>query len=400
MSLCKTQFIVAGVTAALLTIVFQIAELPLVWSVLAQFVVMGIFIGELITRFNSSNNERLENTSATIEQHYPSSVVNASLSEIYSELELTFSFEREIIDQEVERATSLVQGAVVGMSDSFHTMKTLSDQQHLLLNELVKNSPGGDAEGVNIQDFIHDTSLLLEEFVAVIINTSKQSLSTLNHIDDMVVQLDAIFKLLESVEGLAKRTNLLALNASIEAARAGEVGRGFAVVAAEVRNLSSASADLNNQIRGVIDGSKETIEILRSSVEEMASSDMTKTLEAKAKISDMTETVGDINGHMQDTIDGLSAISDGMDEAVANAVRSLQFEDITTQALQSVSGNIEKFNEISIELKMLSQNEESIESQLEHIRAVCGSVREEAAKVKKHRTVSQHDMEEGEVELF
>lgn len=400
MSLCKTQFIVAGVTAALLTIVFQIAELPLVWSVLAQFVVMGIFIGELITRFNSSNNERLENTSATIEQHYPSSVVNASLSEIYSELELTFSFEREIIDQEVERATSLVQGAVVGMSDSFHTMKTLSDQQHLLLNELVKNSPGGDAEGVNIQDFIHDTSLLLEEFVAVIINTSKQSLSTLNHIDDMVVQLDAIFKLLESVEGLAKRTNLLALNASIEAARAGEVGRGFAVVANEVRNLSSASADLNNQIRGVIDGSKETIEILRSSVEEMASSDMTKTLEAKAKISDMTETVGDINGHMQDTIDGLSAISDGMDEAVANAVRSLQFEDITTQALQSVSGNIEKFNEISIELKMLSQNEESIESQLEHIRAVCGSVREEAAKVKKHRTVSQHDMEEGEVELF
>ncbi|MHA2251506.1 MAG: methyl-accepting chemotaxis protein [Candidatus Kariarchaeaceae archaeon] len=67
---------------------------------------------------------------------------------------------------------------------------------------------------------------------------------------------------------VAKRTNILGLNASIEAAKAGKFGRGFNVVAEEVRNLSEDTKGSANQIANLIEeieyNMKNTVdEILR-----------------------------------------------------------------------------------------------------------------------------------------
>ncbi|KQT54406.1 hypothetical protein ASG43_02030 [Aureimonas sp. Leaf454] len=54
----------------------------------------------------------------------------------------------------------------------------------------------------------------------------------------MADMLQRITRIVASISGFARDTNLLALNAGIEAARAQEAGRGFAIIAHEIRSLA------------------------------------------------------------------------------------------------------------------------------------------------------------------
>jgi methyl-accepting chemotaxis protein len=72
------------------------------------------------------------------------------------------------------------------------------------------------------------------------------------------------------IDGIAFRTNILALNASVEAAKAGEAGRGFAVVAQEVRALALRSADSARRISDIVNRSTEDIEQSSSLTERAA----------------------------------------------------------------------------------------------------------------------------------
>ena len=173
-------------------------------------------------------------------------------------------------DCEAERCQQLLSTAVADLSNSFMLLTQLSQRQRELLTTIV-NAPkaGEQTEQESMTAFVEATGELLQEFVDVIVQTSKQSLHVLNNINDMAGQLDRIFALINQVEGLAGQTNLLALNASIEAARAGEAGRGFAVVAAEVRNLSLKTTALNADIRAQVSQSQGQVSSLQDAIGEM-----------------------------------------------------------------------------------------------------------------------------------
>ena len=63
----------------------------------------------------------------------------------------------------------------------------------------------------------------------------------------------------KQLDGIQRKQNILALNASIEAARAGEAGKGFSVVALEVGKLAKSCTDLNNRITSTVENIYDVI---------------------------------------------------------------------------------------------------------------------------------------------
>lgn len=84
--------------------------------------------------------------------------------------------------------------------------------------------------------------------------------SSSKDVSELGSQVEGIYGILQTIQGIAEQTNLLALNAAIEAARAGEQGRGFAVVADEVRNLAGKTQQSTEEIQDMIEGLKQSAE--------------------------------------------------------------------------------------------------------------------------------------------
>jgi methyl-accepting chemotaxis protein len=80
--------------------------------------------------------------------------------------------------------------------------------------------------------------------------------------------------IVDVIDGVAKETSLLALNAAIIAAQAGEHGRGFSVVAGEIRELatrvSTSTAEIANLIRSVQDESTNAVGAIERGTQSVA----------------------------------------------------------------------------------------------------------------------------------
>lgn len=233
---------------------------------------------------------------------------------------------------EVERVRSLINDAVRQLGVAFNDMdRQARIQEQAVAGILAQNGNGGTS--TDVRRFAETAVNLMQGLAESLSDVSRQSVATVGQIDEMVKHLDAIFELLGDVKTIADQTNLLALNAAIEAARAGEAGRGFAVVAEEVRSLSERSTNFNEQIRKLVSGSKDAIAKVRDTVGDMATRDSSLSEGAQEEVRRLLSHVEAINDGLTSSLRTVSEARAQISEAVGRAVRCLQFEDISTQAL-------------------------------------------------------------------
>lgn len=156
-----------------------------------------------------------------------------------------------------------------------------------------------------------------------------------------------------TVNELADRSKLLALNAGIEAARAGEHGRGFAVVADQVKDLSEQSKDATARIETILNEVREaTAGAVRASEAGTAVVDQGLKLTERAAegVISLTETIRlasaaaeKIAGAAQEQSAGMDQIAASMQElerSTANFLAGAQQSQHAAQGLGELSAEL------------------------------------------------------------
>ncbi|QOW20089.1 methyl-accepting chemotaxis protein [Lysobacter ciconiae] len=304
---------------------------------------------------------------------------------------------------EIDRTRELIRDSVGKLGGSFEAVNRKSRQQSEIVTRIIDRT--GDDGGMDVHQFALQASQKMEQLVEALEEVSGQSGNTVTHIDAMAEHLDGIFALLEDVKSIADQTNLLALNAAIEAARAGEAGRGFAVVADEVRNLSERSTTFNEQIRKLAHSSKDAIAKVRDTVSQMASRDLDRSRGARAEAAGMLERVDGMNRGLGNGMREIAECGQAIDSSVAEAVRSLQFEDIVTQALGAATLHLDRLNNINQEATQLQEllhrrhSDSDVQAALKQLMQRVSQMRGEWERPP-HKPVMQQSMDAGSVELF
>lgn len=157
--------------------------------------------------------------------------------------------------------------------------------------------------------------------------------------DEAIEQSKAVYRineLTDDIKKISNQTNMLALNANIEAARAGEAGKGFAVVATEIGTLATqtfkAVEDINTIVSAVnvaVDNMTECMQIMNEYLENTVIKDYEIFRESGDKYHEDAESYMDLMEQIKQAIETL-------DGYISNIVESV--EDINNTVTESSDG--------------------------------------------------------------
>lgn len=250
------------------------------------------------------------------------------------------------IQNEVTQIRALIQDATTVLTHSFQGMHRITEEQRALAID-VSVGADSDNEEMTFETFVENTSGVMSKVVDSIISNSKLGMELVELTDSIARRTQDVQSILSEIGGIAKQTNLLALNAAIEAARAGEAGRGFAVVADEVRDLSARTSQFSQQINGLMQGMQISVRQTEEAIERMASQDMTFALESKQRVTEIIESM-ELQGIARvNTIESLSKSAAAVSVEVGRAITAMQFQDMVAQMFDHIQHQVRALDKLT-----------------------------------------------------
>ena len=327
----------------------------------------------------------------------------AEQQEVLAELREFITREVGGAHNELNRSRTLIREAVGQLNGSFRSMEEQSRQQRDMITNLVEKDGAGSP---GVKKFADAAGALMGTLTQVLADDSRESVRTVQTIDEMVQRLDEVFDLLNDLKAMAEQAGKLAADAGKQSSANGDARKALALLADEVRNLAEHSTSFNDRVRSLVNNSKAVVGRVRIRVEEAAERGMNTSIEAKTRSDGLIEQAATISRSLAAGIRMVAECGSQIREDVATAVRSLQFEDITAQALSAANvhlGRLEAINKDATRLQqVLTEAHGSTHARLEALEEFSHHLKKARESWEKpaHKPVSRTSMKQGSVELF
>ena len=175
----------------------------------------------------------------------------------------------------------------------------------------------------------------IAEFIQAMQQIRSDGIAVADSIAKLSKRVERIGTVVEVIDEIADRSDLLALNAALEGSRAGEAGKGFSIVAAEMRRLAENVLDSTKENKSLITEIREATANAGSAAD--ASKVATESGEKLGAVA--AQAVEGILAGVQETSDAARVINLATQQqrtATEQVVASMaEIEDVTRQTTQA-----------------------------------------------------------------
>lgn len=279
------------------------------------------------------------------------------------------------INREIGGIIHIIGDSVNELQGSFTQLGEQTQHQETAIHQVISSLSDLNSEEqttqVGYEEFARETEAVLQYMVDHVIHISKESMHMANTIDDIVEDMDKVVSLLGD----------------------------------EVRNLSRNSNKFSDQIREVVGMARENIEQAKVTVSNMASKDLNVAIHSREKVEIMLQQVSQLSERVGRYLENINSSTDSINYNVSVAVRSLQFEDITSQMAMKIQARIDslvesldRVSDIVRQQDVFSNPDQATLHSPTMLKTSCGD--KQGHHVKKPDAVPMPGMGMGEVELF
>ncbi|MBA3035716.1 MAG: methyl-accepting chemotaxis protein [Desulfobacterium sp.] len=222
----------------------------------------------------------------------------------------------KIIAESSAKQTEIVHYTTIKLNNSIKVMDKLVQQSSQTISKAdaaIKKTQKGES---NAREIISHLELVLKQM--------SESAQPLSRLPEKVEKIKIVMNVIEAI---SQKTDLLSLNASIEATRAGESGKGFAIVAEEIRNMAESSKQSSKAIAKLVEDILEDNQMLKEFLTKNQSE-----IDKGNKI---------IHGIVQTFSDMLLGVKD-----IFSEIKSM--EDATVRQAQELRSFSEHFQKLSV----------------------------------------------------